>query len=295
MGYSARYHAASLAAVFFALAVGILIGIGFGSDVVTGTAEDLERSLGEDLDEANAEIAALESELEEEHEFAERAFPALVGAELQGRTAALIGFGNLGEDVSTDVRAALEASGASLGEIAVIAEPPDVGAAVDALREERRRAIPRGEALAAVARSAGRLLVSGGRRFGALREVLLTRYSGSPVNVDAAVIARDRPDDLEPKAERDTETLETGVIEGMRRAGARLVGVERTDVADSSIEFFQARDVSSVDNVDDVAGRVALVWILDGAEGSFGVKETADALLPEHVDPAAQARGAGQG
>ena len=45
MGYSARYHAASLAAVFLALAVGILIGVGFGSDIVTGTADDLEQSL----------------------------------------------------------------------------------------------------------------------------------------------------------------------------------------------------------------------------------------------------------
>ena len=49
MGYSARYHAASLAAVFLALAVGILVGVGFVSDVVSGTAEDLEQSLKSDL------------------------------------------------------------------------------------------------------------------------------------------------------------------------------------------------------------------------------------------------------
>jgi len=30
MGYSGRYHAASLAAVFIALAIGILIGVGLG-------------------------------------------------------------------------------------------------------------------------------------------------------------------------------------------------------------------------------------------------------------------------
>ena len=42
MGYSARYHVASLAAVFLALAVGILIGVGFGSDVLKGLTDDLE-------------------------------------------------------------------------------------------------------------------------------------------------------------------------------------------------------------------------------------------------------------
>jgi len=42
MGYSARYHAASLAAVLLALVVGILIGVGFGSDIVTGTVRCIE-------------------------------------------------------------------------------------------------------------------------------------------------------------------------------------------------------------------------------------------------------------
>ena len=45
MGYSGRYHAASLAAVFLALAIGILIGVGLGDDVVSSAAEDLEASL----------------------------------------------------------------------------------------------------------------------------------------------------------------------------------------------------------------------------------------------------------
>jgi Copper transport outer membrane protein, MctB len=293
MGYSARYHAASLAAVFLALAVGILIGVGFGSDVVTGTAEDLERSLGEDLDEANAEIAELEGDLTEEREFAEQVFPALVGDELAGRDVALVGLGALGEDVSGDVQDALAPSGARLGEVAVVVEPPDVGAISDALIGDRGRALPRGEALAVAARRAGRLLVGGGGRFGAVREALLSRYSGSPVGVDAVVLVRDRPDELEPRDDADTGTLEQSLIEGMSRAGAQIVGVERTDVEDSSIGFFQEQDVSSVDNVDQVAGRAALVWTLDGAEGSFGVKETADALLPERVQPPAGDSGFG--
>ena len=64
MGYSARYHAASLAAVFLALAIGILIGVGFGSDIVSGTADDLERSLQADLEEKSAQIDSLENELD---------------------------------------------------------------------------------------------------------------------------------------------------------------------------------------------------------------------------------------
>ena len=48
MGYSGRYHAASLAAVFVALAIGILIGVGLADDVVSGASQELEDSLRND-------------------------------------------------------------------------------------------------------------------------------------------------------------------------------------------------------------------------------------------------------
>lgn len=283
MGYSARYHAASLAAVFLALAVGILIGIGFGSDVVTGTAEDLEESLGADLDEANERIAVLESELDRSNEFAQLAFPALVRGELTGDTVGVIGLGGLDEEASTAVRDAVEEAGGAVGQLGVVGEPPDIGAVLGAMRNDRAGALPRGEAFARAARRAGRLLVVGGPRFDAVREAMLDRYTGNPGDTDAVVVLRDRPPDLESREEADTEVLERELITGMRAAGARVIGVERSDAEESSIPFFEEHRLSTVDNVDQIAGRVALVWTLDGAEGSFGIKETADALLPERL------------
>ena len=52
MGYSARYHAASLVAVFLALAIGILIGAEFGGDALTSTRKNLEESLVDNLQDA---------------------------------------------------------------------------------------------------------------------------------------------------------------------------------------------------------------------------------------------------
>ena len=78
-------------------------------------------------------------------------------------------------------------------------------------------------------------------------------------------------------------------MEGIASVGpppVRVVGVERTDSDPSSIEFFSDHGAASVDNVDQLPGRVALVYVLGGAEGAFGVKETADALLPDLLAPA---------
>ena len=49
----------------------------------------------------------------------------------------------------------------------------------------------------------------------------------------------------------------------------------------SSIPFFENSGMANVDNLDLVAGRVALVFACSAREGSFGVKETADRLLPD--------------
>ena len=295
MGYSARYHAASLVAVFVALAAGILIGVGFGSDLVSGTAEDLEQSLEADLNQARAEIEDLEAKLDTEREFGEAVAPAIVADRLRGREIALVALGDLDPELADDIRAGVESAGAALQEIAVVTAPPDTAAAAAAVRDQGARNEPRGAALTRAAR-AGRALVRGGDRFPELRSALFGRYSGEPGDIDGVVIVRGRPEELSPRDEADTDRVEEGIIEGIASVGPpgpTMVGVERTDTDPSSIEFFSDRGAASVDNVDELPGRVALVYTLDGAEGAFGVKETADALLPDLLIRAGLGFGAG--
>jgi hypothetical protein len=59
------------------------------------------------------------------------------------------------------------------------------------------------------------------------------------------------------------------------------VGVEAFEAAPSQVPFWQDRDIASVDDVDLAAGRLALVLALDGAQGNFGLKGTADGPIPE--------------
>jgi len=206
MGYSGRYHAASLAAVFLALAVGLLIGVGFGSDVVDGTAQDIEDSLRADLDDANAKVDDLEADLAAEHDLASSLSPAVVENRLRGREIAVVSFGDLDDSLTDGIRAAINPSGARLQEIAVVREPPDDDAAgaVGKRRNETRE-----EPLARAARQAGKTLVTGGENFDDLRSAFLSRYSGEPGDIDGVVVVRDRPADL-------------GALAGERRRGQRL-------------------------------------------------------------------------
>jgi hypothetical protein len=291
MGYSSRYHAASLAAVFLALAVGILIGVGFGSDIVSGTADDLERSLGEDLDEARAQVDALEADLDAERAFERAVYPAVVENVLgrhRIRQVGLIGLGDVSAEVTADIEAAVGPSGAEIGQVGVVGEPPDLGRLARLADGRTARAIQRGapDALRQVGVDAARVLVRGGPRFDGLRGTLLGRYSGQAVGTDAIVLVRDRPAELDPEPAAATDAIEDGLLAGFRSLGIPIVGVERSDADPSSIAFYADRGLSTVDSVDQVAGRVATVFALCGVSGQFGTGEGADALLPDLVgDP----------
>jgi Copper transport outer membrane protein, MctB len=290
MGYSARYHAASLAAVFIALAVGILIGVGFGSDVVNGTADDLENSLQADVERYRDQAGELERELASEREFEQAIYPMVVSEHLHGQRVAVIGLGGLAPDLISDVESALAPTGAKVAEIAVVNLPPSLDQLASTLDGRKARALARGDtdAIDDFAEDAGRRLVFGGAQFDALRGTLLGRYSGRPNGIDAVVVVRQRPEDLDPDAATATDHLEQGILAGLLDTARPVVGVEQTSTDPSTIAFFASGGSSSVDDVDRTAGQVALVYALAGASGHFGVKDSADSLLPDLLTPSGE-------
>src|SRR6476659_3627878 len=102
MGYSARYHATSLIAVFIALAVGILVGAEFGGDALTNTRKDLERSLTGNLQDARARADQLGAELSRSNEFADRVYPVLVRNRLAGKRIGIVALGGLPSEFTSD-------------------------------------------------------------------------------------------------------------------------------------------------------------------------------------------------
>lgn len=287
MGYSARYHAASLAAVFLALAIGILIGAGLGGNVLNDTEDRLRKSLESDLADARSQSDDLRSSLERQREFATGVYPALVGDRLAGEKVGVIALGDLPGSISDDIEQALQPTGADLGEVSVVRTPPDVSGLADQLKGTRFAKIGKDPALLeSLGRKFGReLALGGGGLVDKSRGVLLARSSGEGNSLSRVVLVRTPATDLSPKERTQLDSFETGVVEGVRRSGLNGVAVEASDADPSSIPFFKGHDMATVDDVDATAGRVAMVFALLGASGDFGVKDTADRLLPELLAP----------
>ncbi len=297
MGYSGRYHAASLAAVFLALAIGILIGVGLGHNVLSGAQRDLEKSLKSDLADTRGRNEALQGELNEEHEFSDQIYPALVANLLSEKRIAVVALGSLPEDIKGDIEAVVggdSPTAAKLAEVAVVREPPDLHALAAAARTTPwRRVAHDPDALSALARRFGEGLVAGGPALTTFRDPLLSGISGRPGGIDAVIVVRDRPTDLGPGQSQASDGLEAGIVAGLERSGAvPVVGVERSDSDPSSIGFFSSAGLrATVDSIDLVSGRVALAYALGATEGNYGTKSTADRLLPALGQPAARSPG----
>ena len=290
MGYSARYHAVSLVAVFIALAIGILIGAEFGGDTLTSTRRNLEESLVENLQDARDRNDELSGELNRADEFAERVFPALVRDQLDGRRIGLVALGELPDGVSDSVEEALAPTGARLVGVGVVREPIDVQGLASDLSRTRFADIARDQdSQSAFGVGIGRQLVVGGTLLDRVRGHLFSRASGEFGALDGVIVVRNRPEEMGPKRSAVADQVESGLIEGLVATRAPAVGVEEGDSEDSSTSFFHGNDLTTVDDVDLASGRLATVYALLGAEGSFGVKSSADQLLPDLIVPPAGA------
>lgn len=287
MGYSARYHATSLVAVFLALAIGILIGAEFGGDALTSTRKDLEHSLTGNLQDARSRADELSGKLARSDEFASRVYPALVRGRLAGRRIGIVALGDLPGGTSAAIEDALGPTGARLVGIGVVREPVDLHALSGDLAKTRFADVRRNEdTLAAFGSGIGRQLVRGGTLLEAVRGHLFSRASGNFGALDGVIVVRQSPEEMGPVQRSTAGQLEAALMKGIVGTRAPAVGTETTTAEPSSISFFAGNDLSSVDDVETTAGQVAMVFALLGAEGNFGVKGSADHLLPDLLPPA---------
>jgi hypothetical protein len=282
MGYSARYHATSLIAVFIALAIGILVGAEFGGDALDDTRRDLEQSLVGNLQDARSRADELNAELNRSDEFAEQVYPVLTRDRLEGRRFAILALGGLPSPVTDEVEEALAPTGGRLVGVGVVREPVDVNGLAEDLAKTRfadLRTNP--DAMTELGTGLGRQLMLGGALPEVVRGHLFSRASGSFGALDGLIVVRDQPEEMGVVQREKTNQLEAALMSGITATRVPAVGVETSSDDSSSISFFQGNDLASVDHVDLTAGKLAMVIALRGADGSFGVKGTADQLLPD--------------
>jgi Copper transport outer membrane protein, MctB len=240
----------SLGAVFLALGIGVLLGVALGENgVVSGASKDLEKSLRGDLNDVRSRNRDLHREIATRADYENQTYQPLVRDLLPGWRVGIVAMGDLPGGYSSDVTAAIEPAGATLDSVSVINAPLQ--------------------------------FVEGGDLVDRLRHDLFSSSRGEYRGLDAIVYVRQR-DGLQGDDKAAQDRFESGLLAALKNVKVALVGVETTGTDPSQVGYLSGQDVATVDDLDLTAGRTAVVWVLaDRASGTYGVKGSADHLLPK--------------
>lgn len=280
-----RYHALSLAAVFLALAVGLLLGVAIGDrQLISSARKQLQDNLKQELAETQATVADLREELARAKLYEEQTFPLLVRDRLADRRVAVVFLNGRDDDVFRWVRDSVIAAGGELATSYTVTAPLDyeqIAEAADGTRYELLAADP--TLVEPFARRVARQMLQPGRFLRQIRPALFTSTAGELQAAEAVVVVHfEPPDDLDEQAEQRLEVFERALVGGLTVLRTPVAGVETSGQEPSQIEWYRDRGLATVDNLDQPAGRAALVYVLDGsASGSYGIKPTRDAFLPD--------------
>lgn len=271
--FDLRYHVASLAAVFIALVIGILVGVGLSGRGVLRDRERINYEARIDQLErraADAEDSVRNQEALEEYE--RETYPALMEDRLASQRVGAIFIGSFEGELAQSVRQTLEDGSGTLvmRALKVPISTGDLLRAVADVEDAPQTVEDLGRGLAA------ELVSSTGERplWDAVGPLLVEEREGGG-EVDAIVVART----ADPQTGQTARFLD-GFYSGLAAADVPVVGVETVDAEPSTIQTYRDRGFSTVDNVDTLTGRLALALVLEGATGAFGVKDDADAVLP---------------
>jgi hypothetical protein len=282
-----RYHALSLAAVLLALALGVLLGVAIGdSSFVSSAKNGIVHSLSAEVGQARSQNGQLQSRLADEEAFANGLYPLAVHELLAGRSIGVVFLGASSNQINSLVRTAVAQAGGDVTTVAAVREPLELEALARAAAGTHYAALATSTPLLeSFGNLIGRQLVSGGQLvdhelISRVRANLMSAFDGQLTRLEGLVVMRAEPTGMSAAESEAAAAFESGLLAGVGVAGVPAVGVELTSTEPSQIAWYRSKGISSVDDLDQPAGQAALDYALVGDRGTFGVKSTADSLLP---------------
>jgi cell division protein FtsB len=281
-----RYHIASLVAVFLALGLGILVGgIMLKSDVLVDRQKQMTDKLEIQLEQlrqkneaVEAQVSSLQVNYKAQEEFEKQILPLLVKGRLEGYQIALVETNSY--SFSDDLIAVLQMAGVKVLSVTTIMGSFDQSVNMEALKARLSwKDVGDGQLATRLASEVARgILVNDNRPvLDSLVEAGVVKISGEYGKPLSGVVI------IGGSQEREmikTGAVDLPVIDYFLAGKIPVYGVEEMDIPYSYMKEYQKRRISTVDNIDSVPGQVALVLAMAGKSGHYGIKPTAQKLLP---------------
>ena len=273
-----RYHVISLVAVFLALGIGIILGIGLTAEQKSeieslkktfSEVKEKNKSLHEDLD-VYREYTAESKPYMLDDRLPEKAFVVITGLEPDEKALGAIhnAIGSAGGNVPLTI---------NMSDATVYEDPALLQGLAQAFGLPAEAGVIKERILAEVVeqlKNASNIEV-----LTMLDQVGVIHVKGVlPGPVTGAVL-------LGSIEEADAlEGTDLPLLRAFVAADFPVVGVSDLEAPDAAMITYKKNGMSTVDHVNTVPGEVALVLVLQGRRGNYGSGRTAERILPEPGD-----------
>lgn len=284
-----RQHIITLVSVFLALAVGIVLGGSFinGASVERKVSRLLEKEfdkLRTENRQQQVSISDLTDQLRHQRDFDRLISPGLVAGKLADHGVAIIQTGTYGE-ATDSIRRILVQSGAEVRSVTVLnVLSEDFTSQADMSVRSITGGVGSPDSSKRALEILANSIVSGQnpKAIGVFSSNGLITSTGDYTRRTPFIVLIGGCKDKESGLSRIVDSV---LIDKLKAANATtIVGAEPVDVGTSYIPTYRASGISTVDNVDEPIGQFALVYALGGEAGDFGVKKTAEGLIPQGLE-----------
>jgi hypothetical protein len=280
-----KYFIVTIAAVFFSLGIGIMIGFNLNnSEIFTQQqiklVDDMDKKLNElrvKNDEMNNQLVEKDKSIEIYNEFVNSYYEDLIKDRLVDKNLLIIQ--TTGDYFFSDISQWGAISGANIHTYLTInsnnfnsltiAQYPDLFTE-DSLDTEKLF-----NYIINLTSENNSLKLAELEQLGILK-IVSTSNNQEPFNQVVLLGG-----ELEESKEK-VEKVDLALARSISSKNIPIVFAEESNANYSSIEQFKNLKISTVDNVDQAIGRISLSVVLSGVDGNYGIKDTASKLFPTY-------------
>ena len=279
-----RYHIASLAAVFLALAVGLLIGGLFLNTAPTTTQDKLISRIKGDIETLTKESNANKQALERNREFIKALAPALHNKLMNSRSVVVVVTGD--DDTAADeALGAIQDSGAALSGVIRVTDkletksPSNKKEIIDKLRQQYPNLPDDSSAIIrCIANSAFMPSFTSVRQALVDAEIITTEGDFDKKNTVILLVSGNKYSTDRPNP------LDKPMIKIWQSNNIKVAATERSDTSYSHISAYRESKIPVIDCIDTMIGRLLVGVIYDVDPAVYGITEQADFTAPKRID-----------
>jgi hypothetical protein len=280
-----KFYVISIAAIFAALGIGIFVGFLLDAqNLIMDQRNDIITEIEKRFDYLSEENKGLKEALEsannekENYEyFIDSTYKEIIKDKLVGVNVAIIETNN--DYVYSSVGQLLEAAGANVVNLTTIMDTFISQDLLINLYQELQIPINSSNIAGDAIRKLTESIIKG-----EMNELVLKLDERGFINLvgpinepaDYIIVAGGSRDDSQDRI----NVIDSTIINVAKSNSVPVVGVERIDVNYSYIETYKNLGITTIDNVDTTIGKVSLILAMEGRPGHYGIKKTAEDLVP---------------